>query len=301
MMTQHHTPARIRPDQLFQRCPLGCDSDLQVSAIAVTEGPLLRCSSCGQLVSSCAHEQYESALRRWNTAHGTLPDSRSASRYQEVTQRRLRSALRQSEGPGIPPHLLDVGCSSGALLAVAANLGFSVTGVEPASKAAQTAQGAGFNVFHGLLHEAHFPDMEFDIVTLFELIEHIVDPVALLTECHRILKPGGVIVVNTPNADSWTARFMQERWEGFSLVTMGGHISFFSPESMRALARASGLAVASIETRNVRFYEKGQCHPVGFHMAKLAAQLLALPARLAGRGHDLLVFLRREQSVSSRV
>ena len=193
-----------------------------------------------------------------------------------------------------PPRLLDVGCSSGALLAVATDLGFSVAGVEPASKAAEAAQRAGFEVFSGFLHEASYPDKTFDVVTLFEIIEHVSDPLVLIAECVRILKPGGVLVINTPNADSWTAKFMKERWEGFSLAGLGGHASFFTPRSIRSLAKATHLDVAHIETRNVRFYEDGQCPPLIFRIAKIAAQLLALPAKLAGRGHDLLVYLKRE-------
>lgn len=244
-------------------------------------------------MSSCTQAQYEAALHKWDTAGGTLPDARSVSRYRTVTGQRLRRALGLLDPPVSAPRLLDVGCSSGALLAVAVDMGFSVAGVEPAPKAARTARQAGFDVFPGLLHEAHYPDEAFHVITLFELVEHIGDPLVLLAECRRILKPGGVVVINTPNARSWTARFMKARWEGFSLTSMGGHISFFSPQSIRVLARASGFTVARIETRNVRFYEKGQCPPVKYRTAKIAAQFLALPARLAGQGHDLLVYFRR--------
>ncbi len=282
----------ILRDRLFCRCPLGCKADLQISAIILPEGPLLRCPTCSQLLSSCTHEQYERAMSLWDTHSGTQPAPQSASRSRHVAERRLRYPLRLLGPLSSPPHLLDVGCSSGSLLAVAANVGFSVAGVERSSKAAQTAQRAGFDVFCGLLHEAHYPDMAFHVITLIELIEHVSDPARLMTECRRIVKPDGVIVITTPNADSWTARVMRERWENFSLTAMGGHISFFSPSSMRLLARTLSLDVVRIETRAVRFYEKGQCHPVGYRIAKIATELLALPARLAGRGHSLSVFLR---------
>jgi len=293
MIDRHFISAQIPQDQLFQRCPLGCKAELQISAINLAEGPLLRCPSCEQLLSSCTYEQHQRALSMWDTPNGTQPIRRSVSRYRHVIERRLRHALKLLGPRSTPPRLLDVGCSSGSLLEVASNLGFSVAGVEKASKAAQTAQLAGFEVFAGLLNEACFPDMAFDVITLFEVVEHVSDPLDLLIECRRILKPAGTLVINTPNADSWTARFMGERWENFNLTIKGGHVSFFSPSSIRVLARASGLAVVRIETRNVCFYEKGQCHPVGYRIAKIAAELLALPTRLVGQGHDLLVFLRR--------
>ncbi|HWV46361.1 MAG TPA: class I SAM-dependent methyltransferase, partial [Nitrospira sp.] len=204
-------------DRLFCRCPLNCGGELQESRITLAEGPLLRCTMCGQLLSSCTRDRYETALKKWDTSSGTTPVARSAVRFQQVTERRLRCALRL-RGRLFPPplRLLDVGCSSGALLAVAAKLGFSPSGVEPASKAAETAQRTGFDVFCGLLHDASFPDAAFDVITAFELIEHLNDPLLLLNECSRILKPEGILIVNTPNASSWTAGVMRECWDGFN-------------------------------------------------------------------------------------
>jgi SAM-dependent methyltransferase len=191
--------------------------------------------------------------------------------------------------------MLDVGCSSGSLLRVASGMGLQVAGAEPALAAAQAAKDAGFDVFAGYLQDARYPDASFDVITLFEIVEHLSDPTALVKECCRILRPGGVLAVNTPNAHSWTARYMKGRWEGFSLVDLGGHASFFSPTSIRTLADLCGLRVCRIETRNVRFYESGQCERITYRIAKILAQLLALPARIFGQGHDLLVFMRKEK------
>lgn len=101
------------------------------------------------------------------------------------------------------------------------------------------------------------------------------------------------MLITTPNAHSWTARAMGARWAGFSLNDMGGHISFFNPQSMRILATRCGLAVHHLETRNVRFFERGQCPPVMPAAAKIAAELLNWPARIAGTGHDLHAYLQR--------
>ena len=274
-------------------CPIGCSGPLVPTSIMLPEGPLLRCPSCGQLASSCSIEAHAESLKKWDTREGTDPGAASAARYRTVVSRRLAgvlSLLKQTAAP----KLLDVGCSSGALMAVARDLGFQVSGVEPAHDAAQTAQRAGFEVFHGLLHEAAYADASFDACVMFELLEHVGEPLALMRECARIVRPGGVLVVNTPNAASWTARAMQARWEGFSLTAMGGHVSFYNPESLKLLASRSGFTTARIETRNVRFYEKGQCGPVAYRAAKIGAQLLALPARWCGKGHDLLAYVMRE-------
>lgn len=279
---------------LFSKCPLGCTGELTASRIIVPEGPLLECPVCGQLLSGCSEEEYRAALAKWNTASGTIPKEREVARYRKVTTRRLQGALPLLQHRGATIKLLDVGCSSGALLSEAARMGFDVTGVEPAHEAVQTAKRAGFKVYEGYLEEVGLPANEFDIVTLFEIVEHIRNPVEMLKECQRILRPGGVLIINTPNADSWTARVLRGAWEGFSLVRLGGHVSFFSPSSMRRLAECSGLVVARIETRNVRL-SKDVSSPVRHRAAKILAQLLAYPARIFTKGHDLLVYFRKPE------
>jgi SAM-dependent methyltransferase len=287
------TPANSRSAQtarIFQRCPI-CHSALTPSRIVVPEGPLLECPNCGQLLSGCDTEQYNAALQMWNTAHGTSPQPRAVRRYREVVSRRLRKAERLL-GHRAGMKLLDVGCSSGALLAIAKDLGFEVWGVEPAHEAAQTAIRAGFDVHEGYLSDARYPDGQFDVITLFEIVEHLRDPIEVVAECARILKPGGILVVNTPNAHSWSAETLGGQWEGFSLFGLGGHISFFSPRSMGELAKRTGLAVEWIETRNVRLTED-KSSPVKYRALKILGQLLAYPARIASKGHDLLVYFRK--------
>lgn len=278
---------------IFQRCPV-CQGALSPSRIVVPEGPLLECPNCGQLVSGCNAAQYEAALQMWNTAHGTSPQPRAVRRYREVVSRRLRKA-EQLLGQRKGMTLLDVGCSSGALLAIAQDMGFEVRGVEPAHEAAQTAIRAGFSVHEGYLSDARYPNDQFDVITLFEIVEHLQDPIEVIAECARILKPGGILVVNTPNAHSWSAATLGGQWEGFSLFGLGGHISFFSPRSMGELAKRTGLAVEWIETRNVRLTED-KSNPVKYRALKILGQLLAYPARIATRGHDLLVYFRKPGS-----
>lgn len=281
-------------DRLFCRCPLNCGGELQASRITLAEGPLLRCTMCGQLLSSCTRDRYETALKKWDTSNGTTPESQSAARFRQVTERRLRYALHLlGRSSPSPLRLLDVGCSSGALLAVARKLGYSPCGVEIAGKAAETAQRAGFEVFCGLLHDARFPDAAFDVITAFELIEHLNDPLLLLNECSRILKPEGILIVNTPNASSWTAGVMKECWDGFNLSSMGGHVSFFSPRSLAYLAGQCGFRVERLETRRVRFAESHHVSPVVYRVLKVMGEVLSIPASLLNKGHDMLAFLRK--------
>ncbi len=276
-------------------CPVGCRAATVDSGIVLAEGPLRRCVDCGQLISSATEAQYLQSLGRFDHTTGTRPDARSQSRHDQNTARRLGKITAALGRAPAAIRLLDVGCSSGAFLLTARQLGFQVEGVEPSVDAARTARAAGLTVFTGYLEQAQFPDVGFDAITLIEIVEHLRDASALLRECARILKPGGILLITTPNAHSWTARFMGARWAGYSLNDMGGHISFFNPQSMRLLAANSGLEVRRVETRNVRFFERGQCSRGVRIAAKLAAELLNWPSRIVGTGHDLHAYLQKPQ------
>ena len=276
----------------IERCPVGCAAALEPTDIVLVEGALLRCAECGQLVSQCTEDAYRAALAKWDTTMGTLPDARSAARHEAVRRRWLAAILDLLGKAPSATRLLDVGCSSGAFLRTAAAMGLKVDGVEPSPEAAETARRAGFKVLNGVLEEARYPDGAFDAVTLIELVEHLREPRALLAECRRILRPGGVVMLTTPNAASWTARVLGAHWEVFSLRGMGGHVSFFNPNSLGLLAARTGFAVARLETRHVRLAEKDRSSRPVYVLAKLGVALLDGPSRLARAGHALSAFLR---------
>jgi 2-polyprenyl-3-methyl-5-hydroxy-6-metoxy-1,4-benzoquinol methylase len=190
--------------------------------------------------------------------------------------------------------LLDVGCSSGALVEAAQTLGFIAQGVEPAPKAAAAAQAAGLNVQRGLLEEVAYPAGSFDAITLFEVLEHIREPLLLLKECYRVLNQRGLVVIGTGNTASWTAGAMGAQWEYLDISRHGGHVSFFNPWSLTVLAQRAGFRTETIYTRNVRFANRGEMTGAAYKWRKLAGELLSLPARVLNRGHDLLAFLRKD-------
>ena len=96
--------------------------------------------------------------------------------------------------------LLDVGSGNGLFLHQMKRLGGAVAGVELDGRAASVARAKfGLEVFEGPLEEATFPDEYFDAITMNHVIEHVLDPVGLLKECRRVLRPGGKLVVTTLN------------------------------------------------------------------------------------------------------
>ena len=274
-------------------CPVGCSSELEATRYILPEGALLRCSACGQLISQCTSTDYWQSMQEFDDPKGTLPatgsEQRSFRRGKGFLDR-ISKLLGKSTGQ---IRLLDVGCSSGAFLNTAVKLGFPAEGIEPAPKAAAAALASGLTVRQGFLQDGEYADGQFDAVTLIEVIEHLSQPLELLQEIHRILRPGGILLIGTGNAASWSMAAMGSRWEYLSISRHGGHISFFSPGSIASLAQRSGFSVVAVHTRRVSFYEKGDCAMPLYHIAKLAGDLLNAVAGLFDKGHDMAVYLRK--------
>jgi SAM-dependent methyltransferase len=270
---------------IFSECPLGCGFGLEPSQILLPEGPLLKCKDCGQLVSSTDGDTYK---RRFQPFDEDNPIDTNPS----VHKKRLRRVGRHMRLPPGETRLLDVGCNVGTFLQEARTEGFIATGVEPDKRAVEIGAGSGLDIKCGYLHEMNFAENSHDMITLFEVIEHLEKPVGLMRECRRILKPSGLVFLTTGNTRSWTVKFLRERWDYFDLSL--GHISFFSPSSMLRLAERAGFEVESIETKSVSF-QNGLCGSNLERFAKkMIGEALNLPARALSRGHDMAVVLKKD-------
>jgi 2-polyprenyl-3-methyl-5-hydroxy-6-metoxy-1,4-benzoquinol methylase len=187
--------------------------------------------------------------------------------------------------------LLDVGCSSGATVWIAQNMGLQAEGVEPMEQPIAKAKEMGLNVHHGLLHEIALPDNSFDVITLFEVVEHIEHPINLLNECHRILRPGGILVIGTGNTASWTQMIRGNAWDFFDMQQHGSHISFFNCQSITALAKNTGFGIEKIKTAGVKFFQREELPYLPYRLSKLLAEILNAPAILFKRGHQMEAYL----------
>ena len=139
-----------------------------------------------------------------------------------------------------PGKVLDVGCATGFFLDVASSAGWEVHGVELSEYAAEVARGRfGEHVFKGTLEQAGYPDESFDVVTLFDLLEHVPDPRLFLREVRRLLRPDGILLIVTPDITSLSARIMGHRWSHFKRE----HLHYFSPETITHLLTECGFAL----------------------------------------------------------
>ena len=125
--------------------------------------------------------------------------------------------------------LLDVGFGDGSFLENAKSIGWHVVGVDSDIETVKNARQRGLNVHHGGLETLIEQSNNFDVITLSHVIEHMHDPIASLRACHRLLKPGGQIWLETPNIKSLGHAYFKENWRGLESPR---HLVLFNSESL---------------------------------------------------------------------
>ncbi|NNM79291.1 MAG: class I SAM-dependent methyltransferase [Gallionella sp.] len=155
----------------------------------------------------------------------------------------LRYMTLNSEPAG---KLLDVGCGGGRLLKRMKKCGWQVEGTDFDAQATQRVTARyGIRTHVGDLPQCQLPANSFDAITMSQTIEHLYDPAATLHECLRILKPGGLLVMTTPNVDSLGANEFGAFWRGWEAPR---HLHLFSVESLRRLTQQAGFEVIEART-----------------------------------------------------
>lgn len=236
-------------------CNLCGRDDWQVRYTATLNGALpqveaFRCTSAGyghhpQIVE-CKHCGYVYANPRWEG--GALLDAYSAVQDEtyvheragrELTFRKHLHELQKIIGPAGGRSLLDVGAYIGVFVEVAQTAGWQALGVEPSDWAVAEARRRGLPVIAGTQDSPELKGRTFDVLTMWDVIEHVDDPAAELEKAYQLLKPGGVIAVHTMNIDSLTARLMGERWPWL----MDMHIHYFSKDTLCHMMEKSGFDI----------------------------------------------------------
>jgi 2-polyprenyl-3-methyl-5-hydroxy-6-metoxy-1,4-benzoquinol methylase len=188
------------------------------------------------------------------------------------------------EQPGAdPPRLLDVGAHVGVFVEVACQRGWAASGLEPSRWAVEEGRDQGLDMIQGTLHDAELDSTTYDAVTMWDVVEHLIDPAADIAEAARVLKPGGALVMHTINIDSVLARLMGRRWPW--LVEM--HNYFFSPKTLAAMVEKAGLQVHSS-------HAQGRYLHLGYLLSRLSGfneslgKLAEGAAKVAGAEHWLV-------------
>jgi 2-polyprenyl-3-methyl-5-hydroxy-6-metoxy-1,4-benzoquinol methylase len=153
------------------------------------------------------------------------------------------------------PSILDVGCFTGGLLQVLEQNGWDVYGLELQPEAVEVAKGRlPGRVFQADLHSRHFPQRQFDVVSLLGVIEHVKDPMRMLRRCAEVLAPNGTLILQTPNSGSFLAHAMRQFWPPYAPVE---HIHLFSHRAMRR-------AISQVGLQNVRILNHWKRLPVAY-------------------------------------
>jgi SAM-dependent methyltransferase len=160
--------------------------------------------------------------------------------WRELTARERLDDLKRFGAEG---RFLEIGCSTGELLDAASPL-FTVAGVEADERTSRAAAMRGLDVFNGALCDARFPDGHFDIAAMYHVIEHVPSPRRELRELRRIIKPGGWLVLETPNIATIWYRLLGARWRQF----IPDHIFFFTPRTITRLCESGGFEVRELRS-----------------------------------------------------
>ena len=142
--------------------------------------------------------------------------------------------------------LLDVGCGNGDFLRQVQQLGWHAVGLESDPRAYSVAAERKLNVVKGSVPDTGLPPDSFDAVTLNHVIEHVHDPRRVLSELFRLVRPGGRVILTTPNWRSYGAKLFGRWWRGFEPPR---HLVLFTPDSLSAAITNAGFVEPEIRVQ----------------------------------------------------
>ena len=214
---------------------------------------IFKCADCGLVFAVPAGE-----LKRVHSAYVNMIDER----YIEEEQGRRVSACsilikldKLKRDRNSSSRLLDIGCGTGILLDEARKMGWETCGVEVSKWAAQYAKEKfNLKIHNTTLEEVKFSACSFDVVIMQDVIEHLVNPRQALTKVRKILKPDGILYINTPDIKSISSRLLKTKWWGMNSF----HLYYFSKKSLDRLLVKSGFRAIKysryVRTFTVRYW-----------------------------------------------
>ena len=207
---------------------------------------------------------------------GARIDAATANRpiYVRALARMRRAGLAHGA------RVLDLGCARGDFLVFAAEAGLDAVGVDLNPALAEAARARGLTVHTGDVRELDLGPA-FDAVTMWDVIEHVDDPVAVLAACRAVLRPGGLVLAHTGNARFQLpkARVLAAlRPEGSPFLVPYQHVSHFEPRSIRRAMRTAGLAPEDVFFAGTLDYPE----PGKRRAMRLLNAVAELPSRVGG-------------------
>jgi len=205
--------------------------------------------------------------------------------------------LRKYKGGG--GTLLDLGCAVGVFLSMAENRGWKVTGADISEYAVtQARKRCSGEVLVGDLADLHFPDASFDVITLWDVVEHFSRPSETLREAHRVLKDDGIILMDTPNEEALIRKVAYRIYR-----LLGGriaypakklyhlyHLFYFSEKTLKRLLDKCGFDTVEVLYKPIP-QEKGR----GTRLERTLVKALAALEKPLGMDYEILVIARKKR------
>ncbi len=213
------------------RCAV-CANDVSCVLVSKDGHDIHQCASCGL---GFTHPQPDSTAEQYDSHYFDLYRRRRPFRL-----KRGESRLKSIELIRPPGRLLDIGCSLGYFVEAANARRWSASGVEISPQASEEARQLGLDVRTGTLDEAAYPDESFDCITMWDVLEHVTNPISHMLEVRRILAPTGLVVVGTPNLAHILFRIKRDRWRHLKPTE---HLFYFSMPSISLLFENTGFGM----------------------------------------------------------
>jgi 2-polyprenyl-3-methyl-5-hydroxy-6-metoxy-1,4-benzoquinol methylase len=216
--------------------------------------PVVRCRSCGLLYSNPRWKtEYLFSYYGESYLHEYKRTVQETATDPEKNLRRWQPLLDPFDTARQTNRLLDVGCATGEFMLAAQARGWEAYGVEPGAPAADVAkQTTGCEIHAGTLDTAPYPDGWFDVVTLWDVIEHVQSPTAYMAGVARLIRPGGLLGVTTPNICCLNYWALGPHW---SVVGPNGHIFYFAPGTLKRLLEKSGFSLTNLYSMIAEYEE----------------------------------------------
>jgi SAM-dependent methyltransferase len=221
-------------------------ASLGSSRTSVSPGQILRCRNC-RLAFSAERSTQEDLSLLYQEMDVRVYESELRGRA-KTAARHLDIVKKYCSGGS----LLDIGCASGLFLERAAQGGWKVTGVEPSETLYERAKEKLANqgeVICATLQNSLLPSASFDVLTAWDVLEHVPDPLEFVRACAALLRDGGYLIVNVPDIDSLPARILGTRWP----LLLPEHLNYFNRKSLRLCGERAGFACLHFGRRMASF------------------------------------------------
>lgn len=218
---------------------------------------LVKCSACSFVFSG-----RKPTAQELTTYYRGYPRDTTLS---SVTRSRYLDLLKSLEKYRKSNNLLDIGCGDGHFLTVAKERGWKVYGTEYTDEAVAIGEKKGITMRKGRLSDISFGPEFFDVVTSFEVIEHINDPLDEVKTIHGLLRPGGCCYITTPNFNSLSRHLLGSGW---NVICYPEHLCYFTNRTIVQPFRRLGfrldvLTTTGISVDRIRSAAKGQVSSAG--------------------------------------